>query len=261
MGILGRIAAGMTLDLARLSMIGFLLAAGAAFAQPAPDPAARPAFEVASVKRSTDPMEGLFRVEHGQLRCAIGLRYIISRAYGVPIQQVVAPEWTLLANTVIDAKAGGPVADDQVMLMLQTLLENRFKLKVHRETKETTVAALTAAGKDAPHLKESESERRRVFDSAKLQEIFTGYTMKEFAEYLAQFYNGTIDRTALPGRYDIVLDYRNLISPTDEGEVTPNVLRNLRPAALQGIGLKLAVIKAPLEFVVVDQLEKYPTEN
>jgi uncharacterized protein (TIGR03435 family) len=250
----------MALDLARLSTIGFLLAAGAAFAQPAPDPAARPAFEVASVKRSTDPMEGLFRVEHGQLRCAIGLRYIISKAYGVPIQQVVAPEWTLLANTVIDAKAGGPVADDQVLLMLQTLLEDRFKLKVHRETKVTSVAALIAAGKNAPHLKESESQRRRfVFDSAKLQEIFTGYTMKEFAEYLAQFYNGTIDRTALPGRYDIVLDYRDLIGPTDE--VTPNVRRNLRPEALQGIGLKLAVIKVPLEFVVVDRLEKYPTEN
>jgi uncharacterized protein (TIGR03435 family) len=199
-------------------------------------------------------------MEHGKLRCAIGLRYIISRAYGVPMSQVVAPEWTLLANTIIDAKAGGPVADDQVLLMLRTLLEDRFRLKVHRETKETSIAALTAAGKNAPHLKESESERSRfVFDSGKLQEIFTGYTMKEFAEYLEQSYNGTIDRTALPGRYDFVLDYRNLVGPTDE--VTPNVRRNLRPTALQEIGLKLALIKTPLEFVVVDQLEKYPTEN
>jgi uncharacterized protein (TIGR03435 family) len=251
----------MALDLARLSMIGFLLAAGAAFAQPASDPAARPAFEVASVKRSTDPVEGLFRVEHGQLRTGIGLRYIISRAYGVPFHQVVAPEWAFSANTVIDAKAGTPVSEDQVMLMLQTLLEDRFKLKVHRETRVTAVAALTVAGRNAPQLKESESARRRlIFDSAKLQEIFTGFTMKEFVEYLAPAYNGTIDRTALPGRYDFVLNYRNLVGPTDD-EVTPNVRRNLRPEALQEIGLKLAVVKAPLEFVVVDQLEKYPTEN
>lgn len=74
----------------------------------------------------------------------------------------------------------------------------------------------------------SASERHlRVFDSQKLQEIFTGFTMKEFVEYLAMLYNGTIDRTGLAGRYDFVLEYKGLVDPA-AGVPTPSELRNLR---------------------------------
>jgi uncharacterized protein (TIGR03435 family) len=62
------------------------------------------------------------------------LRLLIAWAYGVPVQQVVAPDWTLLASIVIVAKAGHPATEDEVRLMVQTLLEQRFKLRVHRET-------------------------------------------------------------------------------------------------------------------------------
>lgn len=190
-GRMARIVAEMALGWARLATIGLLPAAGAVFAQPAPDPAARPAFEVSSIKRSTDPIAGVLRVEHGNFTYGNGLRFLIAWAHGVPIQQVVAPEWTMQANTVVSAKAGSPVADDQVRLMLQTLLEDRFKLRVHRETQETSVAALMVAEKNAPQLKESESQKRHlVYDSEKQQEIFTGYTMKEFVEWLAWFYQG-----------------------------------------------------------------------
>ncbi len=154
--------------------IGFLLAAGAVFAQPPSDPAtaARPAFGVASVKRNTDPINGVLRVDHGNFTYGNGLRLLIAWAYGAPLDQVVAPDWAMLANTVVSAKAGSPVADDQVRLMVQTLLEDRFKLKVHRETKETSVGALVLAGKNAPHLKESESPERHLrYDSEQPQEI------------------------------------------------------------------------------------------
>ena len=258
---MARIATGMALGWARLAAIGLLLAAGVVFAQLASAPAARPAFEVASVKRSTDPIIAVLRVEHGNFTYENGLRLLIAWAYGVPLNQVVAPEWAMTANTVVSAKAGNPVADDQVRLMVQTLLEDRFKLRVHRETKETLVAALTVAGKKAPQLKDSPEGQAHhlVYDSGKQQEIVTGYTMKEYVDWLGPFYSGAIDRTGLTGRYDFVLDYRHLVDATDE--VSPSLRRNLRPEALQQIGLKLAPLKAPLEFVVVDQLEKYPTEN
>ncbi len=212
------------------------------------------------MKRSTDPLAGILRVENGNFTYGNGLRLLIAWAYGVPFQQVVAPDWTVLANTVVVAKAGRPVAEDQVRLMLQTLLEDRFKLRVHRETKETLVAALTLAGKRVPQLKESAEgvPRRKGYDSAKQQEFFTGYTMKEFVEWLAQFYNGTIDRTGLTGRYDFVLDYRNA---DPEVAAIPSRRSALRIEAFDQIGLKLASIKAPLEFIVVDQVEKLPTEN
>ena len=149
--------------------------------------------------------------------------------------------------------------------MVQTLLEERFKLRVHRETRETSVATLMLAGKNAPQLKESQEGRPRSprYDEAKQQEIYAGYTMKDFVEWLAQFYHGTIDRTGLPGRYDIVLDYRHLGDPSNPQETpsSPGVRVKLRFDALEQIGLKLQATKAPLEFVVVDHIEQEPTEN
>ena len=258
-----RIASGMALECVPLATIGFLPATGMAFAQSASDPAARPAFEVATVKRSTDPITAVLRVEHGNFTYGNGLRLLIGWAYGVSVWQVVAPDWAMTANTVVSAKAGHPVSDDEVRLMAQTLLEDRFKLRVHRETKETLVAALTVAGRNAAQMKESESlERHLVYDSEKQQEIVTGYTMKEFVEWLAQFYKGAIDRTGMPGRYDFVLDYRHLGDPSDpEALALPGVRLKLRPEALEQMGLKIAAVRTPLEFVVVDHVEKVPTEN
>jgi uncharacterized protein (TIGR03435 family) len=120
------------------------------------------------------------------------------------------------------------------------------------------------AGKNAPQLKESHDQHRPPrYDEANQQEILTGYTMRDFVEWLAQFYQGTIDRTGLPGRYDIVLDYRHLRDPSDPEATPPSgaVRANLRFDALRQIGLKLEATKASLEFVVVDHIEQEPTEN
>jgi uncharacterized protein (TIGR03435 family) len=258
-----RIRAAAATNWLRIVILGFAFGTGALYAQPVSN--SRPAFEVASVKRSSEPLAGILRVEKGNFTYGNGLRLLIAWAYGVPLDQVIAPDWTQLANTVVRAKAGRPVSNDQVRLMLQTLLEERFKLRVHRETKETSVAALMVAGKGAPRLKPSlEGETRHLFfDEGKQQEIVTAYTMREFVDWLAQFYHGTIDRTGLPpGRYDFVLDYRHLGDPLNPGAAAFPALRaRLRFDALEQIGLKLALVKAPLEFIVVDQVEKYPTAN
>lgn len=260
-----RIRRGIALNCVRPATILFLLAAGTVFAQPASPPAARPTFEVASVKRGKDPISGTRRVENGNFTYDHYLRLLIAWAYGVPLDQVVAPDWTLVARTVIVAKAGRPATEDEVRLMVQTLLEERFKLRVHRETKETSVATLMLAGKNAPQLKESQESQRRPprYDEAKQQEIYIGYTMNDFVEWLAQFYHGTIDRTGLPGRYDIVLDYRHLADPSNPQETpsSPGVRVKLRFDALEQIGLKLQATKVPLEFVVVDHIEEEPAEN
>jgi uncharacterized protein (TIGR03435 family) len=259
-----RFIAGMALGLAWPSAIGFLVAAHAGFAQPgvaAQGAAAPPAFEVAPVKATDDQINIVFRVEHGNLTCRIGLKYLIAWAYGVPFQQVTAPDWAREATIEIFAKAGSPVAEDQVRLMLRTLLADRFKLTVHHETNDTARLALMV-GKDGPHLTLSESEGPwvRKFDDLKYRETFTAVTMSEFTGFLAQYYNGALGRTGLAGRYDFVLDYRGLIEPTEQA--SPNrAIIELRREAIKQVGLQLQSVRAPLDFVVVDHLEKVPTEN
>lgn len=213
-----RIRTGMALNCVRPATIFLLFAVGTVFAQPASPPATRPAFEVASVKRSKEPLTaGIDRVENGNFTYDSYLRLLIAWAYGVPIAQVVAPDWTLEAHVVIVAKAGRPATEDEVRLMVQTLLEERFKLRVHRETKETSVATLMLAGKKAPQLKDSAEVRPLSprYDESKQQAIYIGYTMNDFVTWMAQFFHGTIDRTGLLGRYDIVLDYSHLGDPSN----------------------------------------------
>ncbi len=122
-----------------------VLAAYAAFAQ---STASRPAFEVASVKPAVDRAQGKnFRIAGGSLRItnqSLGLT--IRRAYAAePYQISGGPGWLDADKFDIDAKAHGDPSAEQMMAMLQALLADRFKLKVHRETREGSVFALTVA--------------------------------------------------------------------------------------------------------------------
>jgi uncharacterized protein (TIGR03435 family) len=122
---------------------------------------AAPAFEVASVKPSPPPTgNGIMRrlgapdpgmINYGNATLAM----LISRAYGVKDFQVSGPDWlnSLGYDVVAKVPAGAPA--DQIPLMLQTLLAERFKLKLHRESKTIDVYALIL-GKGGPKLKESD---------------------------------------------------------------------------------------------------------
>lgn len=257
-----RFAAGTASYSAALAAIGFFVVANEGAAQPVLDlqvDSAQPAFEVASVRPLLQVPDPQFRVEHGNLNARMGLTWLISWAYGVPYHQVVAPAWARVAGMAIAAKATSPVGEDQVRLMLRNLLADRFKLRVHPESRETRVLALMV-NKNVSRLKASESEGswKREFDDDALREIFTGITMAEFAGFLAQYFNGCLDRTGLTGRYDFALNYKGLVDP--EKSVVLEVVRS-RSEALDQLGLKLQLIKAPLDFVVVDHLERVPTDN
>jgi uncharacterized protein (TIGR03435 family) len=135
-----------------------VLALCAAFGQSAPP---LPQFEVASVKPSPPPTgHGIMRrigppdpgmVNYGNAT----LTMLISRAYGVKDYQVSGPDWLDSQGYDVVAKVPAGVPADQVPLMLQALLSERFKLALHRESKTINVYALIV-GKGGPKLKESD---------------------------------------------------------------------------------------------------------
>ena len=107
-----------------------------------------PAFEVASVKRAAsggppgdiprnmDPSPGHFSMRN------VPLRYCLEWAYDFKDYEISGPEWIKGEERYdIIANAAGPATNDQMRLMLQTLLTERFQMKFHRETREMSVYA------------------------------------------------------------------------------------------------------------------------
>ena len=140
------------------------ICAGFVFAQ-AP---ANPKFEVASI-RPSQPM-GTERVDIGvhvdgaQLRyVAIPMRDYIARAYRMKLYQVTGPDWLTTERFDLNAKLPEGSTPDQIPEMLQSLLEERFQIKLHREKKELPVYALII-GK--PPLKIQESAPDASGDAA-----------------------------------------------------------------------------------------------
>ncbi len=114
-------------------------------------------FEAASIKLSTE--QGFMRVTPmpGRLNATASLLLLMENAYGLqPFQITGGPAWISSDRYVIEARADGAANRDQVLLMLRSLLEDRFKLTIHHETAERPVYALVAAksGIKLPHPQE-----------------------------------------------------------------------------------------------------------
>lgn len=111
----------------------------------APDP--RPQFEIASVKPATGVGMRAIRRTPGRISADnMPLRRLISVAYQAQDFQIAGgPGWMNSDLWSIEATAKGGTKGDRFPLMLQTLLEDRFQLKVHRETREGPVYELTVA--------------------------------------------------------------------------------------------------------------------
>jgi len=126
-----------------------ILAAGMAFSQ---TPAARPEFEVASVKPSAPPTaDGQFNVgvhiDGAMVRCSyLSLRNYLTMAYDVKDYQILAPDWISTDHFDIAGKLpAGSSGDKQLRGMVASLLADRFKLTFHRETRDFPAYALVVA--------------------------------------------------------------------------------------------------------------------
>ena len=105
---------------------------------------AQPAFDVASVRASkSGGGEGGWRDDiqtspDSLIMRNVSLKSAIRWAYHVMDYQVTGPQWIGSDRFDISAKAMGPTSEDQLRLMLQALLAERFKLTLHRDTKEVS---------------------------------------------------------------------------------------------------------------------------
>jgi uncharacterized protein (TIGR03435 family) len=261
-----------------------LLCLTAAAAQSANE---RLAFEAATIKPATQAdMQGVYgnlfpmimrggpgTSSPGQISFKnASFRSILMSAYSLKQHQISGPRWIQTTGFNIEAKVPRGATKEQIKLMLQNLLAERFKLEAHRETREIPVFALVA-GKGGPKLAAAKNpeDGGGSFGPWKgnARWAATNQTTRNIADFLSPLMERpVVDMTGLTGQYDFTLDWtpeypmvraapRALGAEAEPSDPAPTIF-----AAVQDqLGLKLEPRNAPVEILVIDRVEKTPTEN
>jgi len=248
-----------------------ILNSGGAFCQSA----APPAFEVASVRASQGGRggrggpEGLRRniqstPDSVTMRGAT-LQSAIAWAYHVMDYQVSGPDWLQSDRYDVVAKSAGPVTEDQLRVMAQTLVAERFKVELHHQTKELPAYVLLVA-KNGPKFHESKGEgESSIQPDQKRMEIAVQRTpLSQLVELLSTLFRApVVDMTELKGKYDITISVGKYIGEMqkDPGGAPPDPLSIITMGLQEELGLKLESKKVTLDLLVIDHAEKVPVEN
>ncbi|HEY1342108.1 MAG TPA: TIGR03435 family protein [Bryobacteraceae bacterium] len=227
-------------------------------------PVQPPAFEVVSIKISQEPegSAGWNSSPAGSLRMRNqSLRSLIRIAYGVKESQISGgPKWLGSTRFHVDAKAPAPANDSQLLLMLQGLLADRFRLTLHRETRNTTGYALVV-GTGGLKIRPSPPGPSNRLNSHSGHAVADGVSMAKLAEMLSsQVQVPVVDETGAGGVYSFTLDWTPEPAPGAPAVAEPPGSPPLLTALQEQLGLKLAPRKLPLEMLVIDSAEK-PAEN
>jgi uncharacterized protein (TIGR03435 family) len=226
---------------------------------------AAPEFEVTSVKPSrtdfgwqgVDTMPGRIQAN------SITMRRCIGQAYDVSGHRLLGgPAWIDTDRWEIEARADRPVDDDAALMkMLQRLLEERFKLVVHHETRMLP-AYLLELGQSAPKM----SKTAPGDDDTELHGGRGGPTTLEAKRTdmnrLAEVLDWRMDRqvlnqTGLEGQFNFTLHWlADPLRNQDDGADDVSIFTAVR----EQLGLRLHATKAPVEVLVIDHAEK-PSAN
>lgn len=224
-----------------------------------------PTFEVASVKPNPNVKAVSSKVANpgGLVYLFVTLSDCIQAAYGVNDEQISGPDWIRSEHYDIQGKAEGNPNSDQLMAMLQTLLSERFQLKMHREQKELPVYALTVAKGESRLVRHTGDDAMKVqFVGGRI--LLQSASTAEFVKFLKSFPldRPIRDNTGLTGKFDFSLI---LGSPEmDAGTLKRTLARGdagIISDALAPLGLKLEPQKALTDAVIVDHVERPENQN
>jgi uncharacterized protein (TIGR03435 family) len=250
-----------------------------------------PAFEVASVRENTSASDNAsVRAQPGG-RVSVtnnSLRNIIRNAYNIQNYQIIGgPDWINTVRWDITAKAPDDAPPQQLLLMVRTLLSDRFKLVVRNETREMPIYALVLArpdGRLGTQLRASNVDCAALFASARARGeapqpttngrptcgtrttrggmMTTGVAMADFARNLGPFTGRpVVDMTGLTGVYDLDLTWTpEEAPPGPDGTLTQRPPSNdggsLYTAVQEQLGLKLDAQRGPVDVLVIDSVER-----
>jgi uncharacterized protein (TIGR03435 family) len=256
---------------------------------------APPAFEAASVKR-TNPQAvggglrgGPGTDDPGQISYSnLPLASILMTAYHVQFFQISGPDWIKTERYDIAAKIPSGATQQQFDSMLQGLLAERLRIAVHHETRDFRAYEL-AAGKNGPKLKESAAnvspdqalppslkqlspETRSMVLSGMPIATSRGVLMVGRARPIAELVDDlgmilgspVVNKSSLSGKYDYTLEFerpQGAPSSAGGGGDPADSFPSIFTAVQEQLGLKLEEKKLPFDVLVIDHVERTPTDN
>ena len=259
-----------------MSRIALTIAVVCALCLPLAAQQRAPAFEVTSIK----PSEGgsssalLDPLPSGYSASNVSLASLIRLAYQLNEYQVVGgPDWvhrdrfTVAAKYPVGWSLDRPGGRAEALQMVQTLLADRFNLRVHKDTRDGTVYLMKMArddGRLGPRLRPvpacvrspTEAEEKgttvcTVLLGRRAAEM-NGQSVSYFASGVARIIGApVIDRTGLSGFYDIKVEW----TPTEPPDAAPDYVP-LFIAIEEQLGFKLERSRGPIEMLVIDSVER-----
>ena len=255
-------------------------------------------FDVASVKRNLDLTTSTagVQIRPEQLEAIwVPLQALIIQAYGVSAGRILGmPDWARTEQYDIRARTSKPSSRQDILAMLQTLLADRFSIKVHRETRAMDVYALvlikpaspgrwlqpvvvdcetnkladgSGPGLFPPNARPpcgnmiSNARFRPEGGPSVVHNSFAAVTMERLASGLVSTGRPVIDKTGLTGTFDVEMEYLSegapVAAPTSKEPLTGLTLRE---ALKQYLGLELRSERGPVEYLVIDSIAR-PTPD
>jgi uncharacterized protein (TIGR03435 family) len=250
-----------------------------------------PAFEVASIKRNDSGSSNASSRALPGGRVSMTnrtLRDIVREVYRLPMSQIAGgPEWVDKDHWDIVAKAEGDPGFERIVVMMQGLLAERFKVVLHREPREQSIYALVFARADrklGPQIRPSsvdcdalvkaaaarggmpprtENQRPLCGTSVTYGKMMTSATtMADLVRVLTGWAGRSIvDKTGLSGTFDIDLTWTPEPAATAGGPApAPSEGASLFTAIQEQLGLKLDAQRGPVEMLVIGSAER-PVED
>jgi uncharacterized protein (TIGR03435 family) len=231
-------------------------------------------FDVASIKPS-QPGGGIYTIKplpggSGYTAQNAPFKLMIALMYKVPMRQIIGgPDWIDTDRFDVEARADQPYSVDDLHVMFQNLLADRFNLKFHKEIKEGPVYALSV---DKSGLKMKADGTGQALGIPIVPATGGGFSGTRVPiQYLCwwlgqQLQNDgrpVIDETGLDQSYDFTLSFAPQLPPNVSRDSLPPEIQNLPSifdALKQQLGLKLEAKKGPVEYFVIDHVDK-PSAN
>jgi uncharacterized protein (TIGR03435 family) len=229
------------------------------------EPAKLPEWDVVSVKPTQNCPDGSgMQINKDGIHIfCLPVRALIQIAWGInePSRVLGAPKWAGEETYDIDAKVdGGDVAafgklsGKERNRMLQALLQDRFKLQAHLETRELPVYELVVA-KGSPKLKEAAPEETaqamlRVRGRGEIDSV--SMPLHSLPSMLArELDRPVVDKTGLTGNYDFILKFSPAVGAAPDSQ-DPSIFTAIQ----EQLGLKLEPAKAPLDVLLIERVEE-----
>ncbi len=252
-----------------------VLAAVALLAQTAPK---SPVFEVATIKLSPGGPRKIAVAGDRLDFQNVWLKDLVEHAYKVEPFQIQAPRWMGDQRYSVLAKLPAGASTDQIPAMLQALLADRLRLKLHHEKRVQPVYALVVA-KGGPKLKRPEDKTAdpppragswtmTLVDSSTVRVNMPRATMQVLTRFLTDMvHRPVLDETGLSGEFDIELHAKVAMVEQTASTSTGPPPPPPPPTSLdvtkgiQELGLRLEPRNASVDFLVVDAAERMPAGN